>query len=87
MQEIEHKIEAKVFHNEYTNTAELEFEDEDSKRRELEELITTNSCLIDILKDACEYNIELDYIMLIHSALTVISEKQMKALKIVSELC
>ena len=27
------------------------------KRKELENLITVNSCLIDLLKDACEFNL------------------------------
>ena len=31
------------------------------KRKELENLITVNSCLIDLLKDACEFNMELDF--------------------------
>ena len=56
------------------------------KRKELENLITVNSCLIDLLKDACEFNLELDYISNIHSALAVISEKQIESLKLVSEL-
>ena len=56
------------------------------KRKELENLITVNSCLIDLLKDACEFNLELDYISNIHSALVVISEKQIESLKLVSEL-
>lgn len=56
------------------------------KRKELEDLVTVNSCLIDLLKDACEFNIELEYISIIHSALSVISEKQLEALRIVSEL-
>ena len=57
-----------------------------AKRSELEALITANSSLIDILKDACELNIELNYISNIHSALSVISEKQIETLKLVSEL-
>ena len=56
------------------------------KRKELEDLITVNSCLIDVLKDACEFNMELEYVSLIHSALSVISEKQIESLKLVSEL-
>ena len=56
------------------------------KRKELEDLITVNSCLIDVLKDACEFNMELEYISLIHSALSVISKKQLESLKLVSEL-
>ena len=56
------------------------------KRKELEDLITINSCLIDVLKDACEFNMELEYVSLIHSALSVISEKQIESLKLVSEL-
>ena len=56
------------------------------KRKELEDLITVNSCLIDVLKDACEFNIESEYVSLIHSALSVISEKQLESLKLVSEL-
>lgn len=56
------------------------------KRKELENLITVNSCLIDLLKDACEHNIELDYVSSIHSALSVISEKQIASLQLVSEL-
>ena len=31
------------------------------KRKELENLITVNSCLIDLLKDACEFNMEFKY--------------------------
>ena len=56
------------------------------KRKELENLITVNSCLIDLLKDACEFNMELDYISNIHSALSVISEKQIESLKLVADL-
>ena len=56
------------------------------KRKELENLITDNSCLIDLLKDACEFNMELDYISNIHSALSVISEKQIESLKLVADL-
>ena len=56
------------------------------KRKELENLIMVNSCLIDLLKDACEFNLELDYISNINSALAVISEKQIESLKLVSEL-
>lgn len=56
------------------------------KRKELEKLITDNSCLIDLLKDACEFNMELDYISNIHSALSVISEKQIESLKLVADL-
>ena len=56
------------------------------KRKELEDLITVNSCLIDVLKDACEFNMELEYISLIQSALSVISKKQLESLKLVSEL-
>lgn len=56
------------------------------KRKELEDIITANSCLIDLLKDACEFNMELEYVSLIHSALSVISEKQMETLRLVSEL-
>ena len=56
------------------------------KRNELENLITVNSCLIDLLKDACEFNMELDYISNIHSALSVISEKQIESLRLVTDL-
>ena len=56
------------------------------KRKELEDIITANSCLIDLLKDACEFNMELEYVSLINSALSVISEKQMETLRLVSEL-
>ena len=56
------------------------------KRKELEDIITANSCLIDLLKDACEFNMELEYVSLIHSALSVISEKQLETLRLVSEL-
>ena len=56
------------------------------KIKELENLITVNSCLIDLLKDACEFNMELDYISNIHSALSVISEKQIESLKLVADL-
>ena len=56
------------------------------KRKELANLITVNSCLIDLLKDACEFNMELDYISNIHSALSVISEKQIESLKLVADL-
>ena len=56
------------------------------KRKELENLITVHSCLIDLLKDACEFNIELAYISNIHSALSVISEKQIESLKLVADL-
>lgn len=56
------------------------------RRSELEALIAENSSLIDILKDACELNIEMDYISNIHSALSVISKKQMKTLMLISEL-
>ena len=56
------------------------------KRKELENLITDNSCLIDLLKDACEFFMELDYISNIHSALSVISEKQIESLKLVADL-
>ena len=56
------------------------------KRKELENLITDNSCLIDLLKDACEFNMELDYISNIHSALSIISEKQIESLKLVADL-
>ncbi len=58
----------------------------EAKRQELENLVTINSCLIDLLKDACEFNIDLEYVSLIHSALSVISEKQTETLKLVSEL-
>ena len=54
--------------------------------KELENLITVNSCLIDLLKDAWEFNMELDYISNIHSALSVISEKQIESLKLVADL-
>ena len=56
------------------------------KRKELANLITVNSCLIDLLKDECEFNMELDYISNIHSALSVISEKQIESLKLVADL-
>lgn len=56
------------------------------KRKELENLITVNSCLIDLLKDACEHNIELDYLSNVHSALSIISEKQIASLQLISEL-
>lgn len=57
-----------------------------SRKTELEGLITENSSLIDILKDACELNIELEYVSNIHSALSVISKKQLETLKLISEL-
>ena len=65
---------------------EVETPDFKDKRKELENLITVNSCLIDLLKDACEFNMELDYISNIHSALSVISEKQIESLKLVADL-
>ena len=65
---------------------EVETPDIKDKRKELENLITVNSCLIDLLKDACEFNMELDYISNIHSALSVISEKQIESLKLVADL-
>ncbi len=58
----------------------------EEKRIKLEKLIAINSSLIDLLKDACEFNIDLEYISNIHSALSVISEKQLESLKLVSEL-
>ena len=64
---------------------EVEIPDIKDKRKELENLITVNSCLIDLLKDACEFNMELDYISNIHSALSVISEKQIDGTKKVME--
>ena len=65
---------------------EVETPDFKDKRKELENLITVNSCLIDLLKDACEFNMELDYISNIHSALSVISEKQIESLRLVADL-
>ena len=65
---------------------DVETPDFKDKRKELENLITVNSCLIDLLKDACEFNMELDYISNIHSALSVISEKQIESLKLVADL-
>lgn len=58
----------------------------EEKRIKLEKLIALNSSLIDLLKDACEFNIDLEYIANIHSALSVISEKQLESLKLASEL-
>ena len=80
-----------VFSEDYQKEAENETaadnkSDSIDKRKELEDLITVNSCLIDVLKDACEFNMELEYVSLIHSALSVISEKQLESLKLVSEL-
>lgn len=57
------------------------------KRRVLEQAITQNSCLIDLLKEACENHIEDgEYFTIMHSVLCLISEKQMETLNLVSEL-
>ncbi len=90
MQDMEQRFEG-VFSEDYQKEAENETaadnkSDSIDKRKELEDLITVNSCLIDVLKDACEFNMELEYVSLIHSALSVISEKQLESLKLVSEL-
>ena len=90
MQDMEQCFEG-VFSEDYQKEAENETaadnkSDSIDKRKELEDLITVNSCLIDVLKDACEFNMELEYVSLIHSALSVISEKQLESLKLVSEL-
>ncbi len=86
MQEFEYETDETLF----SDTEDEEITDAASKtqdkRKELEDLITVNSCLIDVLKDACEFNMELEYVSLIHSALSVISEKQIESLKLVSEL-
>ena len=86
MQEFEYETDETLFsdtEDEEITDAALKTQD---KRKELEDLITVNSCLIDVLKDACEFNMELEYVSLIHSALSVISEKQIESLKLVSEL-
>ena len=56
------------------------------KEQKLESIITENSCLIDILKDACELNIDLEYVSVIHSALSVISKKQIETLQLIGEM-
>ena len=90
MQDMEQRFEG-VFSENYQKEVENETAADNKtgsidKRKELEDLITVNSCLIDVLKDACEFNMELEYVSLIHSALSVISEKQLESLKLVSEL-
>ena len=90
MQDMEQRFEG-VFSENYQKEVENETAADNKtgsidQRKELEDLITVNSCLIDVLKDACEFNMELEYVSLIHSALSVISEKQLESLKLVSEL-
>lgn len=59
----------------------------EEKRRELESVITLNACLIDLLKDACESHCEEgEYFTIMHSILSLISEKQNDALNLVSDL-
>ena len=88
MQEFEDVVKNLNPENISENSTEIgkNIENRADKRKKLEDIITVNSCLIDVLKDACEFNMELEYVSLIHSALTVISEKQMESLKLVSDL-
>lgn len=58
----------------------------ETKRKELETIITQNSCLIDLLKDVCEnHNEDGEYFTIMHSVLCLISEKQMQALNLVCD--
>ena len=78
-----------IFENNLKNEERYDLEpinQTEEKRIKLENLIALNSSLIDLLKDACEFNIDLAYVANIHSALSVISEKQVESLKLVSEL-
>lgn len=88
MQEFEDVVKNLNPENISENSTEIgkNIENRADKRKKLEDIITVNSCLIDVLKDACEFNMELEYVSLIHSALTVISEKQIESLKLVSDL-
>ncbi len=88
MQEFEDVVKNLNPENISENSTEIgkNIENGADKRKKLEDIITVNSCLIDVLKDACEFNMELEYVSLIHSALTVISEKQIESLKLVSDL-
>ena len=86
MQEFEYETDETLFSDTEDEEITGAASKTQDKRKELEDLITVNSCLIDVLKDACEFNMELEYVSLIHSALSVISEKQIESLKLVSEL-
>lgn len=57
-----------------------------NKEQKLENIVVENSCLIDILKDACELNIDLEYVSVIHSALSIISKKQLETLQLIGEI-
>ena len=54
--------------------------------RELENIIVTNSYLVDMLRTYCKENNDINELSAVESILKIISERQAKALNLVSEI-
>ena len=54
--------------------------------RALENIVVTNSYLVDMLRTYCEDNSNIDELSAVESILGIISERQAKALSLVSEI-
>ena len=63
--------------NEITNSTDA---------RELEKIIVTNSYLVDLLRSYCEDNSNIGELSAVASILDILSEKQTKALSLVSQI-